>query len=136
MKIYLAASSADVERARRWHRQLIDTGMAVTSSWLEIIDQVGDANPREASKWQRFKWADNDLREIAESHALWFLVPTTDKPTRGAWIEFGYARACGPELLLISSGDTKQSIFCALGEEFETDEQAFERIHMLAKEHP
>ena len=53
------------------------------------------------------------------------LVPPVDAPTRGAWGESCYAHALARPLVF--SGDTKQSVFCALGDEYESDEDAFSR---------
>ena len=134
-KLYLAASSADIDRAKRWHQKLVAAGVEVVSTWISVVAQVDDANPRDASRRQRLDWSADDLAQVASASVLWFLVPPLDKPTRGAWIEFGYAVAAthvepDPRMRtrLVCSGDTKQSIFCALGEEFEADDDAFARI--------
>lgn len=130
MKLYLAASSADIDRARRWRDQLVAAGITVTSTWIENISQVGDANPRGAARSKRSEWSVDDLIQVDNSDTLWLLAPPADKPTRGAWLEFGYAVA--KRLAVVSSGDTKQSIFTALGMEFADDHSAFVAIKSLA----
>lgn len=131
--VYVAASSADSDRAKRMMDLVRAAGLTVTSTWLEVIaSNAGIANPRDAETQQRFGWSFDDLRQIDSCDLLWFLVPPGDKPTRGAWLEAGYAHGKGK--LLVSSGDTKQSIFCALGAEHEDDLDAFAQICKLARE--
>jgi len=123
LKVYLAGSTQDIERVKRWKGALVSVGVEVVSTWIEVIEKVGGANPRGATKVQRADWSTTDLAEVASADVLWFLVPPADKATRGAWLEFGYAVA--RHITLISSGDTRQSIFTAMGIELETDEDAF-----------
>ena len=126
MKVYLAASSSDAARARRWHGHLLTAGITVTSTWLEVVEKVGNANPRTASKADRYAWSIEDLRQIDDAQLLWLLVPPLHAPTRGAWGELLFAYAKQKHVL--ASGDTRQTIFTALAEEFETDEAAFARV--------
>jgi hypothetical protein len=69
------------------------------------------------------------LSEIDAADALWFLVPTSSAATRGAWFEAGYAYSNHKHLLF--SGDTAQSVFCALGHEHTTDEQALNHLRII-----
>lgn len=123
MKIYIAASSNDIARATIWHQRAIAQGIQTTSAWLDVIKEAGDANPRDASDRDRAAWAYDDLQGVHRADLFWLLVPPIDKPTRGAWIEFGFAQARNKRI--ICSGDTKQSIFSAIGTEFADDEWAF-----------
>ena len=125
MKVYVAASSSDLERAKKWMRALREIGVRVTSDWVEIIEDVGLANPRDAGPKARKKWSTHDLSGVDECDVLWFLVP--DKANgRGAYFEAGFATALGKHV--IYSGDTPQSIFCAQGKEYPYDEEAFASI--------
>jgi nucleoside 2-deoxyribosyltransferase len=129
MKVYLSGSSvpSEIERVTRWHNRLTKAGIHVVSTWPAVIAASGNVgNPRAASNEQRRTWSRVDLNEVRLADALWFLVPETGTPTRGAWLEFGVAHELGKPV--ISSGDTRQSIFTALGDEFETDEDAFEAL--------
>lgn len=128
-KVYVSASSAEVERAQHWTNHLVIAGLEVTSTWLKVVGDVGSANPRDADHGAREKWSLSDLCEVAAADVVWFLVPPVETPTRGAWLEVGYARA--RDKLLVFSGDTKQSIFCALGDEFIEDLAAFATICRL-----
>lgn len=122
MKIYIAASSSDLERVDRCAAGAHAAGLLVVSTWPVTVRKVGNANPRDAVRGDRCKWALEDLAELQLADVVWFLVPPVSQPTRGAWIEMGYAIHAGKGL--VASGDTKQSIFTALGAEFHTDDAA------------
>lgn len=134
MKVYLAGSSADIARAKHWHQRLVEAGIEVTSTWIANVEKVGEANPRDANHVQRSFWSGDCVHQVMSAGVLWLLAPPIDRPTRGAWIEFGIAMAVG--VRVVCSGDTKQSIFCALAEEHATDEDAFVAIVELAKVSP
>jgi hypothetical protein len=128
--VYLAGASRELDRARFWRLRLVHAGVAVASTWIDNISQVGAANPRDASPDQRRGWTWQCLAEVRHASVLWMLVPAIGAETRGAWSELGYAAAIytpGRERI-ICSGDTGQSIFTALGEEHETDEFAFDAV--------
>jgi hypothetical protein len=84
---------------------------------------------RDASDIDRRGWSTQDLAEIEASDAVWFLVPTPPETTRGAWYEAGYADS--EKKHLVFSGDTRQSVFCARGIEFETDAGALVYLRKL-----
>lgn len=127
IRVYVAASSAEIPRAKKWIAALREAGVFVTSKWPEIIEKVGDANPRDATHEQRKGWAWADLVDVKDANLLWLLAPEPNGGSaRGAYVELGYARALGLSLMI--SGDTKQSIFTALGVEHETDDAAFAEI--------
>lgn len=124
-KIYLAGSSLEMLRAKRWKAALIEAGFEVVSTWIESIEEVGQANPRHATYKERFARSTTDLAELRSARWAWFLVPSIHKPTKGMWVELGVAYEFRDSIRLVSSGDTRQSIFCALTNEFQTDEEAF-----------
>jgi len=70
MKLYLAGSSADVPRARTWHAKLTAAGVEVTSTWLDVVAQVGNANPRTRPRADRYQWSMADLAEIDRADVL------------------------------------------------------------------
>lgn len=131
-RVYVAGSSAELNRVEHWTARLIAAGITVTSTWPANVRAVGSANPRDATREQRAAWAMTCLRQVATAQLVWFLVPAVTAPTRGAWIEVGFMRGLvhgvTRAVCIISSGDTLQSIFCALGDEHETDEAAFAAI--------
>lgn len=131
-RVYIAASSApsEIERVERWAARLTAAGCQVVSTWPRNIKEVGVANPRDATKEQRKEWADTCHDQVTKADTLWLMCPPAGQYTRGAWYELGVACRCG--VRVISSGDTKQSIFTALGDEYETDEEAFAYLRAAA----
>lgn len=131
-RVYIAAASSpdQIERARAMAARCRDLGIEVVSTWTDVIASVGVANPREATTDQRRQWSAQDLWEVARAHALWLLFPPAGQTSFGAGVELGsaYARA----RLIVSSGDTRRSIFPALGMEYATDEDALEGLRLVA----
>lgn len=133
MMVYVAGSSDERERAKKWMKALRDAGVEVTSTWCETIDgeQHGAANPRDATLADRNRWAIENVIQIQPAGIIWVLVPGVGHG-RGAYFEMGWAYGMGK--LLVSSGlrsghaDTRQSVFTALGREFSDDAEAFEFV--------
>lgn len=126
-RVYIAAASvpSEIERVDRWAAKLTAAGIEVVSTWPRNIREVGAANPREATREQRRRWAEACIGQVDATDVLWLMCPPIGVQTRGAWSEL--ARAYD-SATIISSGDTTQSIFTALGEECTTDDFAFARI--------
>lgn len=99
-----------------------EAGLHVVSTWPTVVADVGSANPRDVSRLQALRWSQVDLDEVLVADVVWFLTPSPGHSTRGAWVEWGVAWQAGK--LIVASGDTRQSIFTALGIEHETDEAA------------
>ena len=127
-RVYVAASASPDEapRVASAIAALRAHGFVVTCTWPEVVAATGDANPRDASNVDRRGWSTSDLNEIDAADALWFLVPNPPAMTRGAWFEAGYAYSSHKHLVF--SGDTKQSVFCALGIEFAGDAAALAHL--------
>jgi hypothetical protein len=113
MRVYIAASSREVERVREAQRMLAEWGHDLTLDWLTpmlalIAEGIGDAD---LSREAQAEAASADLRAIDNADALWLLAPR--EATKGAWVELGYAlRASVP--VVVSGGCP--SIFCALAD--------------------
>src|SRR4051812_33663234 len=123
LHVYIAASPSDLERVDHWTARLAAAGIVVVSTWPAVVRAAGAGNPRDATKEQRASWAAADLLEVGGADLVWLLVPA--KPSFGAGFECGYASHGPVRAGLVSSGDTRSSIFTALGHEFDTDEEAF-----------
>lgn len=130
-RIYLAASSRELERAKHWAERLEREGFELTAKWWEDVEAEVDANPTDHDA--RIKYARKDVFAVARADFLWLLVPPHGVHSHGAFLEYGLA--LGGEARRVASGDTKRSIFLALGEEFETDEEAFWFL-MSARNYP
>lgn len=139
MRVYIAGSSKPTERARakRWHTSLRKLGVEVTSTWIESVEKHGAGNPREMSISEREACARSCIDGVRAADLLWLLVPPLEAPSRGAWFELGLMYEASSRALpsMICSGDTKQSIFCALGQECIDDAEAFVEVLYKAKHH-
>lgn len=149
MNVYIIGTSGyheEIERAKRWHSALTRIGMVVVSTWIASVENAGAGNPPSASREQRAEWAQGCLKELRSADVAWFLVPPRHHPTCGGWFELGaacqrlsalHAPDHGVPRLITSGGrsdsrsDTRQSIFCALTQEFEEDLDAFIEIVRL-----
>jgi nucleoside 2-deoxyribosyltransferase len=130
--VYVAGASSEIERAKTAIERLGLAGIEVTSTWPNVVASFGDANPATATLSERNGWSAADLEQVGAADLLWFLVPGDGATTRGGWLEAGFAHAKGKTLVF--SGETSQSIFCALGAEFGSDVDAFATICRIARE--
>lgn len=130
--VYIAGCSSESSKARvaAAIASLQASGIIVTCSWPQVVAAVGAGNPRDATYDDRRGWATSCLAEIDSADAVWFLVPESWEVTRGAWLEAGYAFANAKHLVF--SGDTKQSVFGALGTELESDTAALAFLRELS----
>lgn len=140
VSIYVAAASSELERAKAIMKRLRDAGFTVTSTWVETITNVGDANPMHASQEDRAKWSMDDLNQVMDAQVLWLLIPPRGVSTDGANVELGFALAMqamaqqaresgipAPDRFVVSSG-TERSIFTALTNHYSTDDEAFAAV--------
>lgn len=127
--VYVAAAATpdSMARVHRVAGRLRELGFGVSCTWPEVVAATpGGSNPRDASVAERHSWSAQDLLEIEQSDAVLFLVPALPMTTRGAWFESGFAFAKDKHLAF--AGDTKQSVFCALGVEFSSDDDAIAHL--------
>lgn len=126
LRVYVAGASTEIARALYAIGTLRLAGVEVVCTWPEIVAATpGGANPTDASKEQRFGWSATDLAEVLSADVLLFLVPHP-ATTRGAWFEAGVAWSHGKHVVF--AGTTKQSVFCALGLEFDRDDDALAHV--------
>lgn len=127
MKVYIAASSVDIDRAKNAAIALEAAGVEVVSTWWFDVETVGDANP--ADLQTRFRCSLKDIDEVSRADVVWFLVPEIVY-SHGAFFEIGFAYAQG--IKVFASGNTSRSIFLSLAYEYATDDEAFVRLARLA----
>lgn len=131
MKAYLAGASAELELCKHWRDRLRAAGVEITHDWIATIEAVGDANPADASREQRAKWADEDLDGVANADVFWLLMPPPGRGW-GAGVELGYAvgrKDYGTHVTIVVSGDDSHTIFGGLAPHyFATHEEAFHHI--------
>ncbi len=135
MFIYIAGSSSDMTRIRRWMATLQEfnagelavaaaPGIELTHDWVAVIEKRGEANPV-ATFHERASWAGDDLSGVREADLLWVLMPPGQSD--GCFWEAGYADALGKEVV-ISGVNHERTIFTARGCCFEHDESAWDYI--------
>ena len=147
MKIYVAAASSEIDRAKRAMAALRAEGIEVTSTWPEVIEREngGVANQMHEPRDRRAAWAKTDLDQVYASDVFWLLLPER-KPTAGAHTEFGFAlmlasmrhegfmaKIPGVTPLRIICSGVETSIFTALAEHFESDHNALSVLKLHAQ---
>jgi hypothetical protein len=90
MKVYVAASSQEMPRARAVITAIREAGHEITHDWVEVIEGVGSANPENASVEECRKWAQEDFDGVYHADVVVFLAPNKGT-AQGAFTEFGYA---------------------------------------------
>lgn len=132
VKVYVAGSSKEIQRCSAAMTLLRASGIEVTSTWIESIARAGGvANPANAHRTDRCAWSLECLEAVDAADVVWLLAPADDAPTRGAWGELCYAHARAKTI--IASGNTHQSIFCALAlVEYYEDSEALSLLVRMA----
>jgi|SRR5215475_2284730 len=96
-RVYLASFYADQQRMREYRDILQAYNITVTSTW---IDQAETETLPNLSKKKMIEFADRDFREIRNAHWL-VLFDDSDNPSRGKYIEVGYAFALGIPIIVV-----------------------------------
>lgn len=140
--IYVAASSAEIERAERWSDRLRSEGIPVTSVWPETIRRVQRerqmastheaSNPRAATVADKREWSSENIRQILAAETFWLLVPTPPLLSEGAYYEFAVAGRERKLTIASGGGDNQRMVFTAMAHILcEDDEHAFEIIRKI-----
>lgn len=120
MRIYVAAASAEIARARKMRDAILSEGHEITFDWtVDFESNEGLADV------QRSAYADADFQGVAMASRVVLLVPRAPNRTQGAWWEGGVADAL--EIPIIASGrpeDRVGNIFLSRALEVDTDEEA------------
>jgi hypothetical protein len=111
MRIYVAASSKELGRAKWAMDAVRKLGHDITHDWVQCVEEEGEANPASASYTQRANWAEDDLCGVQEADVLWLLMPESEG--FGAAVELGYALS-KPYKRVVVSGCHERTIFTAL----------------------
>ena len=124
-RVYVAASSKELERAENAIQALLDLGHSVAHDWPAMIRRVGSANPADASPELNAQWANEDLAELESSEVLWLLMPA--EGGFGAAVELGFALGKEDMHIVVSGPAVRRSIFTSLAcAEYATDAEALE----------
>jgi hypothetical protein len=111
MKVYVAGSSAELDRCEAFIARVREAGHVVTFDWTvgRRAQRGGDASLADD---EREAVAIDCLVGVRNAKAFVLLYPQA--PTRGAWVEYGVAIAtsgCG----VIVVGDDRSTVMTALG---------------------
>lgn len=121
MKIYIAASSAEVSRAFSMREHLRQKGFEVSSSWVDLVQdmrEMGHKDDATITHATLTMAAIQDMREVSEADVLVYVRPDDGK-SEGAAFEAGYffamARIASKKLVSFdSTGRPPQNIFTVL----------------------
>lgn len=119
MKIYVAASSKEIPRARAVMDALEKVGHTITHDWTTSVDMYRD----DVTESQLTVCAIDDYYGVVWADCLLLLAPMT--PSTGSWVELGLALAANKRVI-VAGGNAKQCIFFSHPdvEWFPTDERA------------
>jgi hypothetical protein len=125
--VYVAGASRELARVQRAFDLVgAATLLDLAHDWLKVQAQEPIPDDQLARAQAR-RYAAEDLAHVVRADLVWLLAP--NEPTKGAWIEFGYALARGEGKRVVVSGPCEQSIFCALADEEHADDvKAFDAI--------
>lgn len=113
-KIYVAASSSEVDRAREFMRLADLAGWEITLDWpAAIAEHGGVANPPDARVEEAATWARANLLGVEQADVFVMLAPLDGSPAQGAFAELGSAVARSKPSLVVRA-PTCHSIFQAL----------------------
>lgn len=136
-KIYIAAWSEEVERARTWMAKAREAGYEITCDWTPEVERFRSAG-RAPTFEERLVAADVDMAGVLAADIVWVLCPATGGA--GVHTELGIAlgwnaalEAFGnnvqDDINIIASGAHARNVFGAKATYFfDTDEEAFEHI--------
>lgn len=101
--IYIAGSSAEVDRCERAIAYAASIGLLSTLDWTGSIRNAIAAGVREHElpREERERLADLDLDAVCRASAIVLLAPGKGSPSRGCWVELGYALRLGRPVYVI-----------------------------------
>lgn len=127
--VYVAGSSAEIERVERVIARLRDAGVRITHDWTHDVREVraaGHASDADLSDDDAAQHAIRDLGGAFGARTFLLLAPET--PTRGAWVELGAAWAHQRKWrgsIIVAGPAARQSIFTRLADRIvATDDEA------------
>lgn len=112
-RVYVAGSSAELQRAKQAMMSLRQFGHTVTHDWVTSVQLVGSANPTGATHYDRLCWSQDDLDGIERADVFWLLYPCS--PSFGAGVELGFAYSQRKHLV-VSGAHLLTSVFTALAQ--------------------
>jgi len=117
VRIYLAGPSSELERVKKYARQLDDSGMVeITYRWWEDVEANMKAGTPDSamSREEQSRHASSDLDGVARAQIVWCLWPS-ERRSEGVPVELGYAIAVGSRIV-VSGTRCHECIFTAEAE--------------------
>ena len=108
MNIYVAGSSAELDRVASFIARLREAGHTITYDWPHAIFASG-MKANDLPVEQAVHAAISCEEGVKRADLFVLLAPVT--PTIGTWVEFGHARAYCVSCVIV--GERPVSIFCA-----------------------
>lgn len=133
MKVYVAAYSMELDRARFWMGKLRAAGHEIALDWTIQVEQarVADQPDWALPIAERVKIAETDYLAAWGSDLVWTLLPQYSGAGVHSELGIGLAsrNTTGPVRHVVCSGAWRRNVFSALADRvFDTDEAAFEFI--------
>lgn len=127
MRVYLAGSSQEKDRASARKVELAREGHEVVSTWHDLEYEPG--SDRDETATRRFAIAVRCIDELRSADVVWLLAPSTF--SIGAWVELGVAIQAGKPLIVSGAGAhdtafTELADACCL-----LDDEAFDALEVL-----
>lgn len=117
MRVYVAGSSRELPRVRWAMDEIRAIGGTITEDWASKVErQLADGmTDADLSEHVRSEAVEACLNGVRAADVFWLLAPPDTAPSRGAWVELGYAlglRRAGAHLAIVASGGhARRSIF-------------------------
>jgi hypothetical protein len=103
VRLYVAASSTELDRAEAFMTAARLLGFEITFDWVSKIREVGAANPADAPLALQAQWSARDLAAIAVCEVFVLLAPLDRSPARGAFVELGSAVTLAKPSIVVRS---------------------------------
>lgn len=118
MKIYIAGSSQELGRCERAILFATSLGFHITYDWTSSVRSAiaQGVLEHEMPFEQRAHQARRDLDAVKDADAVVLLAPEKGAPSRGCWVELGYALGLDRRVFCIRSPHTaNEGLFESLG---------------------
>jgi hypothetical protein len=130
MKVYVAASSRDLDRAETIMDLCRAHKLEVTSTWVEKIRASGAANEGLTPQQQRDA-AVGCIHEVLNADALLLVAPPPGVGI-GAYVEMG-AALTNSKLVVVAEGRDRSVFFAMADHQFSNVYEAVEKLALIAK---
>jgi nucleoside 2-deoxyribosyltransferase len=115
IKVYVAGSSKEIERAEAAIAAVRGLGFSITFDWPAMMR--ASAADHELTLEEQERAALISIGGVASADIVWLLIPHPSRPSAGAWFEAGYAKALGDERRTwIASGPVHGYIFARVAD--------------------